>query len=87
MVWPVVATRVALTAKAGLKAYKKYKKNKDVIKSKEYLKSAKETAASHIHGGHVVAGKWAVKTSKKIARNKVFKSLKAKLKNIWSNPN
>ena len=39
-----------------------------------------------MHPGYVVAGKFAVKQSKKIARKQELKSLKAKLKNIWKQP-
>ena len=84
MGWLTVGKLAVKSAKVGLKAYKKYKKNKDVIKSKEFLKAAKKT--DHMHPGYVVAGKFAVKQSKKIARKQELKSLKAKLKNIWKQP-
>ena len=82
MGWLTVGKLAYKSAKVGLKAYKKYKKNKDVIKSKEFLKAAKE----HKIPGYIVGGKWAVKHSKKIARKQELKSLKAKLKNIWKQP-
>ena len=73
---------IAKAAYKGVKAIKKnVAKNKDVIKSKEFLKEAKKT--DHMHPGYIVGGKFAVKQSKKIARKQELKSLTAKLKNMW----
>ena len=71
---------IAKAAYKGIKAIKKnVAKNKDVIKSKEFLNASKKYKIP----GYIVGGKWAVKHSKNIARKQELKSLTAKLKNMW----
>ena len=71
---------IAKAAYKGVKAIKKnVAKNKDVIKSKEFLNASKKYKIP----GYIVGGKWAVKHSKNIARKQELKSLTAKLKNMW----